>query len=85
MPSPLIFKVYLGGEYRGATKYAEDAAALAGGTGKGSIIKYGGRIVWREGKEEFSASESYDGVRMVMFRRIKENWESGRRARPSDA
>jgi len=68
------FKVYRNGEYVAACKYAEDAAAMVSLTPSGEI-KYGHRlVVWREGSEEFSAGNSYDGAAAVMFERIqKEN------------
>jgi hypothetical protein len=55
-------KVYRLGEYVASCKYPEDPAALV--TCMGGEIRAGhSRVVWTEGKEEFSAGESYDGVR----------------------
>lgn len=59
------------GEYVAACKYFEDAAILVGGYGEGASIRLGhGRVIWREGSEEFSASDSADGAREVMLARI---------------
>lgn len=47
----LDFKVYNGKqEFVAATRYAEDAAAIVTNWGEGTTIKYGGRIVWKEGE-----------------------------------
>lgn len=56
-----VWKVYRDHEYRAAVKYPEDAAALVAALGDGTVLRHGhGRIVWREGSEEFPAGESYD-------------------------
>ena len=74
------FKVYnRDGEYIAATRYPDDAAVLAGARGEGTTVRllHGVRdTVWREGAEEFSASESYDGAAATMLDRL----ESGERA-----
>jgi hypothetical protein len=57
------------GQYLGRVKHAEDAAALVSVHGPGARVKWKhGPVLWREGKEEFSAAESYDlaGHRMLM-------------------
>jgi hypothetical protein len=65
------FKVYREGEYIGALKYAEDAAAVV--SLAGSLIKYDhGKTIWREGHEEVSAGESYDRAAAIMLNRIHE-------------
>lgn len=62
------WKVYRDGEYVGSCKYAEDAAALVGVSG--GTVKHGhSLIVWREGAEEFSAADSYDGAALIMEQR----------------
>lgn len=69
------FKVYRDGEYIGSCKYAEDAAALIAINGIG-VVKFGHRhVVWREGSEEISASESYDSAAKIMYRRVNELWD----------
>jgi hypothetical protein len=60
------WKIYRFGEYIGATKYAEDAAALVSLT-HGSVVKYDHKVVvWIEDAEDFSAAESYDRAANVM-------------------
>ena len=54
-------------ELVGACKYAEDAAVLASNT-RDSLIKANGRIVWREGKEAFSAY-SFDAAADIIIKR----------------
>jgi hypothetical protein len=67
------WKVYRAGEYIAACKYAEDAAALV--SMAGGLVKHGhSLIVWREGSEEFSAGESYDGAARIMERRRYDNY-----------
>lgn len=67
------WKVYRDKEYIGCCKYPEDAAALV--SVSGGEIKYGhSLVVWREGSEQFSAAESYDGAADIMqSRRIEAN------------
>lgn len=63
------FKVYRGGEYVAACKYAEDAALLA--TTDDAEIRLGhSRVIWREGAEEISASDSFDRAAEIMHARI---------------
>lgn len=65
MASSPKWKVYRNGEYIGSTKYAEDAAALVAMSG--GEVRYGhSKIVWREGQEQHSAGESYDGAANLM-------------------
>jgi hypothetical protein len=59
------------GEYIASCKHLEDAAAIVGNYGDGATIKDGGRVVWREGREAFSAAESYDGVRETVWERVR--------------
>ena len=67
------FKVYNPqGEYIASCKHIVDAAAIVSIYGDGARIKDGGRIVWAEGREEFSAGESYDQVAEVVWERIRE-------------
>ena len=69
MSSPLQFKVYSGTHMVGALRYAEDAAALASNTLSGKVM-WKGRIVWREGREEFPAGESFDRTAGVINERV---------------
>ena len=59
------------GERTAATVYVEEAAMLVAVLGYGYSIRYGKLIVWREGKEEQSANESYDHVADVAHTRIE--------------
>ncbi len=62
------WKVYRGGKYVAACKHAEDAACLVALSG--GEVRHGHKlVVWREGKEEFPAGESYDRAAAVMFER----------------
>lgn len=72
MATGLDFKIYKDKEFIAATKYAEDAAAVAAITAN-AVVKYGGRIVWREDREGFSAGESYDQAAGIMWNRIREH------------
>lgn len=58
-------------EHMGGLKYAEDAAALLALHGAGTIRGADGAVVWTEGAEDFSASESYDGVALVIAERTQ--------------
>lgn len=59
-------------EYVAATRYPEDAAALASVNGRGTEVRYGHKmVVWREGSEDFSAGESYDRAAEVMVARSR--------------
>ena len=65
------FKVYNeGGVFEAQAKHAEVAAAIVALLG--GVIKYGSSriIVWREGSETVSASESYDEAAEIMWSRI---------------
>jgi hypothetical protein len=74
------FKVYsASNEYRAALKYAEDAAAFVAILGDGATIRHGHsakEIVWREGEEEFSASESYERAATRMYARMMAQQQS---------
>lgn len=66
------WKIYNGTEYVAACKYAEDAAALVSCLGDAATVRVGHRkIVWREGHEDRSAGESYDGAALVMHQRAE--------------
>lgn len=70
-PSWKVYRFGKSGEYIGACKYAEDAAALAAIVGA-AVIKWNHRlIVWTEGAEAFSAAESYDRAADIMHRRLE--------------
>ena len=69
------------GEYVACFKCLEDAAALAGIYGDGAEIRDGHNkrsTIWREGHEEFSAGESYDGAAQIMLDRMNERAEAAR-------
>lgn len=78
------------GEYIASCKYYEDAAALVGLYGAGSVVRHadisGARAtIWREGSEEISASESYDSARDIMRARVDEAFSrSAKMARALD-
>lgn len=60
-------------EYVASCKYLEDAAILVGNYPDGAFIKdhLTGKVVWTNGKENFSASESSDGAARIMRQRIE--------------
>lgn len=68
------FKVYdRHGEYVAATKRLEEAAVLVAFLGDDSTIREGHKFVlWTEGKEHISASESYDEVANVASQRAED-------------
>lgn len=72
MASSPRFKVYRGGEYVAACKYAEDAAAIIAMSSSGVIKDGHARVVWEEGKEEQPAGESYDFVAQTIHARTEE-------------
>ena len=66
------------GRYCAACHYFEDAAMLVGGHGDGAVIKWGhGAVIWREGLEAISASDSFDEARITMEERIAELHRKG--------
>jgi hypothetical protein len=70
------------GVYVAAFRYAEDAAAVLGIYGDGAKLRFrstSGPVVWHEGREAQSASESYDFVAKIVDDRIAAYWA----ARPS--
>ena len=60
------------GEYVASCKFLEDAAALVANYGEGAKIKdaVSGALCWHEGREDFSAADSWDGVRDKALERI---------------
>src|SRR5262245_6449748 len=67
------WKCYQSGKYLAACKHAEDAAILVAAWGSSGEVRWSHRfIVWREGKEEFSAGESFDRAAEVMHERLKQ-------------
>lgn len=70
------YKIYSGtGEYIAAIKHLEDAAAFVGIIGKGATVRQGHSprdVIWAEGAEESSASESYDWAAEVMRSRLRQ-------------
>ena len=74
MASSPDYKVYNRSEYVAACKYPEDAAAIVAAYGEGATIRFGHRAkdtVWREGKEDQSAGDSYDFAAAVVADRIR--------------
>ena len=74
------FKTYIDGEFRASFKYPEDASLfnpISHGYGKEDarlVVKYQhSLIVWREGEEEFSMSDSCDDFARVVRERIGED------------
>lgn len=69
------FKIYDDqGIYQAATRDATLAAVVVGVGGfDGWTVKVNGRIVWRQGSEEFSAADSYDDAAMLIYDRIEEH------------
>jgi hypothetical protein len=65
------WKVYRDGKYVASCKYVEDAAALIGMSNCGDIRdgRDSLKVVWREGREAFSAAESYDEVARIVYER----------------
>lgn len=65
------FKVYAAnGDCIAACKFADDAAVLVSARGEGATIRLTpSMIVWNEGREGFSAGESYDRVAEVVLMR----------------
>ena len=65
------YKVYAeDGEFLASCRYVIDAATIVGAMGAGTIRFEHRRIVWHEGSESFSASESYDGVEETIRERL---------------
>lgn len=70
----LDFKVNVDGKPIAALKHAEDAAAVACLYRKRAVIKYAGRVVWNDTKEQKPAADlSYDYVAQKIFDRIAEH------------
>lgn len=64
-------------QYVSACKYPEESAMLAACLGAGATIRDGHAvkdIVWAEGKEKQSASESYDFVAETIARRQEQRY-----------
>lgn len=68
----LVWKVYSErGRYVAATKYTIEAAMLVAALGAGSSVKYQHHtLAWSEGKETFSAADSYDSAGEKMLERV---------------
>ena len=67
------YKVYdANGDYRASTKHPAEAAAVITLLGKGATIRASDhkRILWHEGQEEDTASNSYDFVTQTVYQRI---------------
>lgn len=65
-----MFTIRREGIMVGQLAYAEDAAMVIAGSGRGQIT-YGRTILWDEGKEDQPAGESYDHVAEVCMARMK--------------
>jgi hypothetical protein len=65
-----IWKIYTEAHgYVASFKFAEEAAQYVGTNG--GEVRHGHRhVVWREGQEQFSASESFDGAAEIMWSRL---------------
>lgn len=74
MAATPLFKVYDAHKvYQAASKEIEAAAVLMGLYGEGATIRYGhGQVVWTEGAETQPATESYDFVAELVYKRIGE-------------
>ncbi len=73
MASSPQLKVYSGDEYIASVKHAEHAAAIVALEGNAATIRQGHSkrmILWREGHESQSASESYDFVAQTVYARM---------------
>lgn len=70
------WKIYRDGKYIGCVKHAEDAACLVSMSG-GMVKLDHSLVVWREGEEEFSAGESYDGAAQIMHDREEDAYRKG--------
>ena len=66
----LNWKCFDRGDLIASTHSPVTAAAVAGMTGDG-VVKFNGRIVWREGKENLEAADSWDGAAEIMFKRVR--------------
>ena len=58
------------GDLIASTHSPVTAAAIAGMTGNG-VVKFDGRIVWREGKETLMGGDSWDGAAEIMLDRVR--------------
>lgn len=73
----LGFKVYDDhGKMIATTSDAMYAAAVIASTGiLDQVVKFAGRVVWHEGREEVLSGESYDRVATIMYGRIERHHE----------
>lgn len=71
MASPLIYKLYDGKRLIASFRHAEEAAVIIALRGKG-VIKWEGRIVWRENEYGQNAEDGYDFVAATVAQNIKE-------------
>jgi len=69
------------GDYVASCKFLEDAAALVANYGDGARIRDAltGTLCWHEGREDFPAGDSLDGVREKAFERIHAKLDKARR------
>ncbi len=67
----LMFQIFTDGEHVASVRYLADAAILLAACGHG-VVRHGHRgiILWREGRERFSAADSYDEAATVMQTRF---------------
>ena len=70
------FKIHQDGDFIAQCVDAETASAIVANIG-GTVTYDGGNsrlVVWREGSETVSASQSYDEAAAVMHARILRKW-----------
>jgi hypothetical protein len=65
----LPYRVWYDGKLIGATAEPEEAAALAGMRTE-TTVRYGNRLIWREGREHVLAGDSWDQAGQVMYDRV---------------
>lgn len=65
------YKVYdADGNYQAAVKSAALGVVLAGFLGEGATVRYGHkRVVWVEGAEDTTATDSYDEATSLIIKR----------------
>lgn len=68
----LVWKIYSERDrYVAATKFTTEAAMLVAALGDGASVKYQHHtLAWAEGKEGFSAADSYDDAGEMMIARV---------------
>lgn len=73
MAHSLEWKIYVSGVHVGSCKFPHDAAAFAALRGEGTDVRWGNEwVVWREGRERFSAAASYEDAATIMRERVRD-------------